>query len=48
MFNQARKMMDGTKDVNDALADFFDEDVQFAASSEYKMENLKKKWPKSA
>ena len=48
MFNQARQMMDGTKDVNDALADFFDEDVQFAASSEYKMENLKNKWARSA
>ena len=45
IFNQARNMSDQEKDVNDALVDFF-EDIEFAASSEYKMENLKKKLAK--
>ena len=39
-FHQARKMVDPTRDVNDALVDFFG-NVTFASSSEYKKENLK-------
>ena len=42
LFNQARKMVDQTKDVNDALVDFFGS-IEFAATSEYRTENLKKK-----
>ena len=42
LFNQARKMMDHQKDVNDALVDFFG-GIDFAASSEYNMTNLKNK-----
>ena len=41
LFNHARKMMDQTKDVNDALVDFF-RGIQFAASSEYNLAALKK------
>jgi hypothetical protein len=42
LFNHARKMMDQTKDVNDALVDFF-RGIQFAASSEYNLAALNKK-----
>jgi len=40
IFNQARQMVERGRDVNDALVDFF-EPIEFAASSEYRMENLK-------
>ena len=40
-FHQARKMVDPTKDVNDALVDFFGK-VTFGASSECKKDNLNK------
>ena len=42
IFNQARQMVERGRDVNDALVDFF-EPIEFAASSEYRMENLKNK-----
>ena len=42
LWDQGRQMIDGQKDVNDGLVELFST-IEFAASSEYKMENLKKK-----
>ena len=42
LWNQARQMIDATQDVNQGWVELFG-GIEFAASSEYKMENLKKK-----
>lgn len=42
LWNQAKRLIDANKDVNDGLVELFGE-IEFATSSEYKMENLKKK-----
>ena len=42
LWNQARSMIDGNKDINDGLVDLFG-GIEFAASSEYNVQNLKQK-----
>ena len=42
LWNQARNMIDTDKDINDGLVELF-KGIDFAASSEYNLNNLKKK-----
>ena len=47
LWNQAKTLITGDRDVEDVLAEFFAE-IDFAASSEYKVDNLKKQIAKIA